>query len=69
MYSMALSCVQAGSADTTFQRSGNPGYIVGEPLVAGNLTTLNNKYLCVPGFQYWEAFLRRFKLFLNHKQH
>ncbi|KAJ7370570.1 Tectonic-1 [Desmophyllum pertusum] len=40
---VSVTFSKAGSADTTFQRSGNPGYIVGEPLVAGNLTTLNNK--------------------------
>lgn len=39
-----MSCLQAGSTDTTFLRSGNPGYIVGEPLVAGTLTTLDDKY-------------------------
>ena len=41
-----MSCVQAGEAETTFVRSGNPGYIVGEPLVAGKLNvTKDNKYL------------------------
>ena len=41
---MSVCCLQAGSTDTTFLRSGNPGYIVGEPVVAGTLTTLDDKY-------------------------
>ena len=42
---MILSCLQAGGTDTTFLRSGNPGYIVGEAVVAGTLNaTEDNKY-------------------------
>lgn len=44
LYVVNVSCLQAGSTDTTFLRSGNPGYIVGEPVVAGTLTTLDDKY-------------------------
>ena len=39
-----LTGLQAGSTDTAFLRSGNPGYIVGEPLVAGKLETQDEKY-------------------------
>ena len=39
-----LTGLQAGSTDTAFLRSGNPGYIVGEPLVAGKLETRDEKY-------------------------
>ena len=45
LYVVILSCLQAGGTDTTFLRSGNPGYIVGEPVVAGTLNaTVDNKY-------------------------
>ncbi|CAH3171293.1 unnamed protein product [Porites lobata] len=40
---VSISFSKAGSTDTTFQRSGNPGYIIGQPLVAGKLVTVDNK--------------------------
>nr|XP_058952856.1 tectonic-3-like [Pocillopora verrucosa] len=40
---VSIRFLKAGSEDNTFKRSGNPGYIVGEPLVAGNLTTESDK--------------------------
>ncbi|PFX24477.1 Tectonic-3 [Stylophora pistillata] len=39
---VSVRFLKAGSDDNTFRRSGNPGYILGEPLVAGNLTTKFN---------------------------
>ena len=36
-----LNCLQEGEVDTT-ERSGNPGYIVEQPLLAGTLTTVTD---------------------------
>ncbi|XP_068725456.1 tectonic-3-like [Montipora capricornis] len=40
---VSVSFSKAGATDVTFRRSGNPGYIVGEPLVAGRLVTVDEK--------------------------
>lgn len=40
---VSVRFLKAGSDDNTFRRSGNPGYILGEPLVAGNLNTTGDK--------------------------
>lgn len=39
---VSVSFSKTGGTDFIFKRSGNPGYIVGEPLVAGKLVTDNN---------------------------
>lgn len=40
---VSISFSKAGGNDTAFQRSGNPGYIIGKPLVAGKLVTVDSK--------------------------
>ena len=36
---MILIILQLGESADGFKRSGNPGYVIGEPLLAGNLVT------------------------------